>query len=71
MRGAADRLETAPRAAALLTLFAALIPAATVAAGEATVERGDLVLTFERHARVEPSRKRPVRYEPEVFNGRL
>lgn len=40
-------------------------------AGEATVERGDLVIRFERKARVEPVSKRPVRFEPEVYNGRL
>jgi len=49
----------------------ALAFAAPSFAGEAKVERGDFVLTFERHARVEPARRRPVRYEPEVFGGRL
>src|SRR5262245_62012338 len=44
---------------------------APAAAGEAKVEKGELLITFERHARVEPAIKRPVRYEPEVFGGRL
>jgi len=45
--------------------------ASTSLAGEAKVERGDLLITFERHARVEPASRRAVRYEPEVFGGRL
>jgi len=49
---------------------AAVIAPASVA-GEATVERGDLTISFERKARVEPSLRQPLRYEPEVFGGRL
>lgn len=52
-------------------LSLALAFAAPSFAGEAKVERGDFELTFERHARVEPARRLPVRYEPEVFGGRL
>lgn len=44
---------------------------AQVLAGEATVGKGELLITFERHARVEPARRHPVRYEPDVFGGRL
>ncbi|MBX3355104.1 MAG: hypothetical protein KF724_05335 [Phycisphaeraceae bacterium] len=47
----------------------ALSPLAS--AGEAVVERGDLTIRFDRKARVEAPWKRPVRFEPEVFQGRL
>lgn len=53
------------------TSMLAFLAIAPSFAGEATVQRGDLVITFDRHARVEPARRVPVRYEPEVFSGRL
>lgn len=55
----------------MLAAIGAAIAASSSLAGEATVERGDLLITFERRARVEPASRRPVRYEPEVFGGRL
>lgn len=59
------------RLAASVTMVVACALSSSAMAGEATVERGDLVLSFERKARVEPALRRPVRYEPEVFGGRL
>jgi len=49
----------------------AMMAGSPAIAGEATVERGDVIIRFERRAKVEPLSKRPVRYEPEVFGGRL
>lgn len=54
----------------IVSSMVAMLGAAAFA-GEATVERGDLVIRFERKARVEPISKRPVRFEPEVYGGRL
>lgn len=50
---------------------AALAAGAAAFGGEAVVERGDLTLRFDRRARVEPAQRRAVRFEPEVYSGRL
>ncbi len=54
-----------------MAVTAVLAAAGGAMGGEAAVERGDVVIRFERHAKVEPAARRPVRYEPEVFGGRL
>ncbi|MFO0894618.1 MAG: hypothetical protein U0574_06630 [Phycisphaerales bacterium] len=67
-------LHRRPRLHALLLasgFLASALPAPAALGADVRVEKGPLVLRFERPARVDGARRAPVRMEAEAFSGRM